>query len=259
VPSPSHANRERQADVVHSALREAILSGKISQGSVLSQVQLAKELGVSRTPLREAIRMLQVEGFIEADPNQRVRVAALSVGALEELYTLRITLEAIAIRISVPRFTGADLEHMRTLIRTMEECAAANDVEAWEAPHQEFHRALVSHAGGHITELVERLQENSNRYRRLYVTQGPRAWWHTTAEHAAILRACDARDAAAAAAELARHYARTALTVIAMIDPGHDPSSVRAAVSLVIPSQADADRPHQGQGELRTMRTGSAS
>ncbi len=257
MPEPP-ANRKRQADVVHSNMREAILSGAIQQGSVLSQVQLAKEYGVSRTPLREAIRMLQAEGFIEAVPNQRIRVASLSVGALEELYTLRITLEAVAIRISVPCFSAADFDHLRSLARQLEECAAANDVEAWEAPHQGFHRALVAHAGDHITEVIERLQESSNRYRRMYVTQGPRAWWHTTAEHAAILRACEARDATAATAELARHYARTCLTVIAMIDPGYDPSSVRAAVSLVIPSQADGGRPLEAAGELRSMRTGAA-
>jgi DNA-binding GntR family transcriptional regulator len=255
---PEPVNRERQADVVHTALREAILSGAIIQGSVLSQVQLAKQYGVSRTPLREAIRMLQAEGFIESEPNQRIRVATLSVDELEELYTLRITLEAIAIRISVPRFSTRDLEHLRGLTRTMEECAAANDVEAWEAPHQEYHRALVAHAGDHITELVERLQENSNRYRRMYVTQGSRAWWHTTAEHAAILRSCEAGDTASAAAELARHYARTALTVIAMIDPGYDPSSVRAAVAMVIPSP-DGDRAPRKEGEVRSLRSGSAS
>jgi DNA-binding GntR family transcriptional regulator len=186
--------------------------------------------------------MLQAEGFIEAVPNQRIRVAALSVGELEELYTLRIALEAVAIRISVGRFSDGDLDHLRALTKTMEECANANDVERWEAPHQQFHRALVAHAGGHITELVERLQENSNRYRRIYLTQGPRAWSHTTSEHAGILRACEARDPAAAAAELARHYARTALTVIAIIDPGYDPFSVRSAVSMVIPNQRDGDR-----------------
>jgi DNA-binding GntR family transcriptional regulator len=245
---------ERQADVVHAALRAAILSGEIPQGTTLSQVQLAKQFGVSRTPLREAVRMLQAEGFIESEPNQRIRVAALSVSELEELYTLRITLEAIAIRITVPRLTAADLEHLHDLIRQLDECAAVQDVDNWERPHQEFHRGLVARAGDHITELVERLQENSNRFRRLYVTQGPRAWWHTTAEHAAILQACEARDPVLAAAELARHYARTALTVIALIDPAYDPSSLRAAMALVVGPHRESGQVMGGNGpELRSV------
>jgi DNA-binding GntR family transcriptional regulator len=237
MSSRTDSGQALHVDVVHGALRDAILSGEIPQGAVLSQVQLARQFGVSRTPLREAVRMLQAEGFIDAAPNQRIRVASLSVSELEQLYTLRITLEAVAIRISVPRFTDGDLERLRTLTRQLEESAAARDVNGWEHPHQEFHRALVSYAGDVVTELMERLQDNSNRYRRMYVTQGPRAWWHTTAEHEAIRRACERRDPAGAAAELARHYARTALTLIAMIDPEHDPVSVRAAVAMVIPSQ----------------------
>ena len=239
-------------------MRDAILAGDIPQGAVLSQVQLAKDYGVSRTPLREAIRMLQTEGFIEADPNQRVRVASLSVQELEQLYTLRIALEAVAIRISVPCFTAADLDHMRSLVTRLEESAAATDVDAWEVPHDEFHRALVAHSGDHIIELVQRYQANSNRYRRMYVTQGARAWWHTTTDHVAILQACEARDTAGAAAELSRHYARTCLTLSAMIDPGYDPASLRAAVSLVVPSPVDVGGPRPVDNEVGALRQGAA-
>ena len=257
MSSRTDTGQALHVDVVHAALRDAILSGEIPHGTVLSQVQLARQFGVSRTPLREAVRMLQAEGFIDAAPNQRIRVATLSVAELEQLYTLRIALEAVAIRISVPRFTSEDFQHLRGLIRKLEECAAARNVAGWESPHQEFHRGLVAYAGDLVTELIERLQENSNRYRRMYVTQGPRAWWHTTAEHAAILRACERRDPAAAAAELARHYARTSLTLIAMIDPEHDPVSVRAAVALVIPSQPAVEDGAKGR-DGRRVRTAGA-
>ncbi len=105
--------RRRSADVVHEALREAILSGGLPQGAVLSQVQLAQQFGVSRTPLREALRMLQVEGFVDSVPNRRVRVAEVSVGDLEQLYAQRIVLEALAVRLSVPYFSADDFAAMR--------------------------------------------------------------------------------------------------------------------------------------------------
>ncbi len=246
-------------DAIHAALRDAIVSGELPQGAILSQVQLAKQLGVSRTPLREAVRLLQAEGFVEATPNQRIRIPTLSVAELEQLYTLRIAVESVAIRVSVPRFGDRDFEHLWALTRSLERCAAARDVDGWEVPHQTFHRSLIAHAGDRVTGLAGRLQESSKRYRRMYVTQGPRAWWHTTTEHTAILSACEDRDAPAAAWELARHYARTALTVIALIDPEHDPASVRAAVALASPSQSEPrveSLDHDAIG-LRALGTGA--
>jgi DNA-binding GntR family transcriptional regulator len=257
-PPAATGGRLRVVDSVHAALRDAILSGDIPQATVLSQVQLAKQFGVSRTPLREAVRMLQAEGLVEAVPNQRVRVSSVSVAELEQLYTLRIAVEALALRISVPRFTQQDFTNLHRLVEQLEACAEADDVDGWELPHQEFHRGLVSYAGARAGSLIERLQQDSNRYRRLYITHGASAWWHTTAEHAAILRFCESRDPAAAAAELARHYARSALTVIALVDPQYDPVGVRAAVAMVIPGQG-ADVPVESSVRSLEMLVSSSS
>src|ERR1700722_10486 len=87
---------------VYERVRTAILDGDLAPGAVMSQVALAEELGISRTPLREALRMLQSERLVEAEPNRRVRVAPMSPADLEELYVVRITLEAEALRLSVP-------------------------------------------------------------------------------------------------------------------------------------------------------------
>ena len=87
---------------VYERIRTAILDGDLAPGAVMSQVALAEELGISRTPLREALRMLQGERLVEAEPNRRVRVAPMSPADLEELYVVRITLEAEALRLSVP-------------------------------------------------------------------------------------------------------------------------------------------------------------
>lgn len=225
---------ERSADLVHASLRDAILNGELAENVVLSQVQLAKQLGVSRTPLREALRMLQAEGLIDSAPNQQVRVTGVSVSDLEQLYTMRITLEAIAVRLSTPRFSAEDFAALHQLLDAMDRYAEARDIAGWNGPHREYHRRLAAHAGERLQKLVNQLADNADRYRRVYVASDPRAWGRTAAEHRAILGACESRDGARAGAELARHLARTALTVIAMAAPEHDPVAVRLAVSLMV-------------------------
>ena len=96
------------ADLVHDQLREQILTGVLAPGLVVSQVQLARELGVSRTPLREAVRMLQREGLVAGEANRMIRIASFSIADVEELYAVRIANEALGIRLTVPKLTATD-------------------------------------------------------------------------------------------------------------------------------------------------------
>src|SRR5260370_27443333 len=92
--------------MAYDRLRTAILKGEIAAGAAPSQVVLARELGVSRTPLREALRLLEREGLILSEPNRRARVAQFSISDLQELYLTSISLEAVA-RPSTPPRPGA--------------------------------------------------------------------------------------------------------------------------------------------------------
>src|SRR3954465_15963113 len=105
--SPETTRRSGAPDapaVVHHALREAILRGEIAAGTSLSQVKIAKDCGTSRGPVREALRLLEREGVIEAGRTRGVRVAHFAVEDLEQLYATRVVVEAGAIPVSVPRF-----------------------------------------------------------------------------------------------------------------------------------------------------------
>lgn len=223
------------AEVVYERLRNAIINGELAQAAVLSQVDLARRFGVSRTPLREAIRMLQAEGFVHAELNRRVRVASFSVGDLEQLYAARIVLEALGISLSVPQMSADDFAALHDCLARMDEYADQRDFDKWEQPHVEFHHRLVAYASDRTTGMIRQLADGARRYRRVYIREGPGAWRTAVAEHKAIVAACEASDARLAASELARHFARTALTVIAMVDPSHDPAPVRAALALVAP------------------------
>jgi DNA-binding GntR family transcriptional regulator len=227
----SLASAELSTEVVHDRLRRAILQGEFDPTVPLSQVQLAARLGVSRTPLREALRMLQREGLIDSEPNRRVRVAELSVADLEQLYASRVLLEALAVRLTVPAFTQQDLDELRQALSRMTELKG-RDVDVWEAAHHSFHRLLRRYAGERIGRQADDLSDHTERYRRVYMAE-PRAWSAAAAEHTAIVDACVAGDAALASTHLARHLARTALTLIALFSPEHEPAPVREALRLV--------------------------
>jgi len=218
-------------EVVHDRLRKAILRGEFDPTIPLSQVQLAARLGVSRTPLREALRMLQREGLIDSEPNRRVRVAGLSVADLEQQYASRVLLEALAVRLTVPVYTADDLAELRRALAEMTELTG-RDVDLWESAHHVFHRLLRRYAGERICRLADDLSDHTERYRRVYMAE-PRAWSAAAAEHAAIVDAYAGGDAAAASIHLARHLARTALTLIAQFSPEHEPAPVREALRLV--------------------------
>jgi GntR family transcriptional regulator, rspAB operon transcriptional repressor len=219
---------------LHEHLREAILDGTLAPGAALSQVALAQQFGVSRTPLREALRLLQREGLIEGEANKRVRVADFSLQDLEELYALRIVNDALGIRITVARMDADDDQFLAESLRLMDSCAGALDVAMWEHHHKRFHERLVRGAGSRHQRLLRQLSDHSERYRRLYISQGRRAWSVGAAEHAAIVDACLARDAQLAAERLARHLSSTVLNVLTAMAPEHEPALVRGALRSVI-------------------------
>jgi DNA-binding GntR family transcriptional regulator len=220
---------------IHDALREAILGGDLRAGAVLSQVSIAENFGVSRGPVREALRLLQREGLVDAELNRRVRVAEFSVGDLEELYAMRVVNEALAVRATVPHLTSQELEELHRCLEEMDATAGV-DVHAWEKPHRRFHHGLVAHAGPRLVKFVEQLSDHAERYRRVYISADPRAWSVGAAEHREIYEAVRRGDANAASVATVQHLARTALTVLANLAPEHDPTLVRGAIHAALGS-----------------------
>jgi DNA-binding GntR family transcriptional regulator len=215
--------------IAHGRLRDAILRHELTFGEPVSQVQLAREMGISRSPLREALKMLEREGLVVAEPNRRVRIAGVSVADLEQLYAMRITLEAFAASVTAIRLSDGEVATLRDSVDAMDECVKAADNEGWHAPHRAFHRGLLQHSGARIIATADQLSDHSDRYRRIYLEQ-PTSYVRGAEEHHAILGACSRRDAADVATRLADHLARTALTVLAQIDPGHESTLLSLAV-----------------------------
>jgi len=237
--APDGRAAELSTEVVHERLRRDILRGAFDPHEPISQVQLAKRLGVSRTPLREALRMLQRDGLIHSEPNRRVRVTALTVADLEQLYAARVVVDSLMARLAVQRLTAEDVAGMGRRLEAMAELAAHHDLEAWDVHHSAFHDLLKLGEGDRLLRIARDLFDHTERYRHVYLAE-PHAWSTAAREHTAIYQACLAGDAVTASRQVARHLGSTALTIIAMASPERDPVPVREALRMIT---ADGEEP----------------
>jgi DNA-binding GntR family transcriptional regulator len=223
---------------LHTWLRVAILRGELPADTRVSQVQLAKQLGVSRTPLREALRLLEHEGLIESEPNRRVRIVGFSMRDLDELYAMRIQLETLGVRLTVPHLSEKDLRGIEQKLQRMEAFAEAGEYENWQVPHRAFHCGLVAHAGERLIKTITQLSDHGERYRHYYTVGIPQAWSRSIIEHRAIFDAIRVRDSRSVTEKLARHYSTVALSLIAILAPQYNPVAVRAALRMVMANTA---------------------
>jgi DNA-binding GntR family transcriptional regulator len=143
-------------DHVYSALRERILSGDLPRGTKLRQASLADELGVSRTPLREALRRLSTEGLVEFSPNRGATVSELDFGDMRHAWSARVALEPGAARLAAERRDAGAIAAMRGAIA--QQRAAAEDKAGSFAANRAFHIALATASGNpHLTRFAEML------------------------------------------------------------------------------------------------------
>jgi DNA-binding GntR family transcriptional regulator len=215
-------------DALHERLRADILEGRLAPGSSLSQVQLGQEHGVSRTKLREAMRMLVHEGLIELR-SRGARVADVSAEDLDELYAQRLLIETLALRQSVPALSPDEIAELEGLLAQMAHFERVGEYGRWDRPHRAFHALLVKHSGPRTRTAVEQLADHAARYRKLFHA-GKGARTAADAEHRAILDAVIENDVGRAADELARHLARTPLTIMLALDADYDPRTMRDAL-----------------------------
>jgi DNA-binding GntR family transcriptional regulator len=219
---------------IHAYLRDRILDGTLTPGTKLSQVSLAEQLGISRTPLREVLRMLQEEGLVEIEPNQRTRVTGLDPDELDDIYGSRILSEVLGISLTLGHFDAPAKRTAKEQLRTMRAAARQGDIETWVRVHADFHRSLTSGAGPALQKQLRLLGDRTIRYIRIYQIGEPRSWQTAgDREHADILAALIESRAADAMSGLAHHLARTALHVLANWAPHYEPRAIPHAVAMV--------------------------
>jgi DNA-binding GntR family transcriptional regulator len=233
----SPAEKEKPGGDLHDVyfrLRQSILSGSIAPGAILNQVHIARLYGVSRTPVREALRMLQAEGLVEAQFQHRMRVTEVTPQEVDAVYATWILVQSLGVALTVPRITPAELDLIRSALHDMNESAPVRHGSSadWDNYHVIFHRRLVMHAGPVITESIENSWSRSERARRAFMRTAPQSWLDSEEEHNTLVEAYADRSIARAVQTTSRQLARIARIVIGNIDPGYEPVAIRQALNL---------------------------
>lgn len=201
------------ADTVSSELRAAILDGQLRPGERIRQEDVARRFGMSRIPVREALRQLASEGLVVLEPHVGARVASLDLEELDEIYQLRERLEPFAIARSTPKLSDQQIEELRSLVKRMEEVADPEDLTRWLGLDRRFH--LATFAGAPLPRLlglIEGFWNATQQYRRVY-TLLPERLALAHAEHRLLLEALERRDPDDAERILQTHIRRTRLTL----------------------------------------------
>ena len=129
-------------DVVFNTLRQAILRGELKPGERLMEIALSQRLGVSRTPVREAIRMLEQEGLVIMIPRKGAQVAEISEKDLKDVLEVRLGLEELAVRIACQRITEEELEELEQAMKEFEEAMKRDDLGALAAADVKVHEVI---------------------------------------------------------------------------------------------------------------------
>jgi DNA-binding GntR family transcriptional regulator len=207
------------ADQVKERLLDGILSGRYAPDSRIVETQVARELGTSQAPVREALRGLEALGVVELLPYRGARVRRPTRRELLEAYTVRSALETLAARLAVPRMTEADVVELGRLVEAMQAAARAGDGHAVAEADARFHGRIVELADNATLRRVwGALEPFSRTYLTLVVPGADPSW--SADLHVPILAALRERDAGAVAAALAGHFAEVAENMSRRLEEG---------------------------------------
>ncbi len=190
-------------DVVFENLREAIVEGKLSPGQRLMEVQLADQLGVSRTPVREAIRKLELEGLVIMLPRKGAYVANMSLKDVIDVLEIRASLEGLAAYLAAERMTDEDILKLEKIAEDFDQGKENEDLETLLKKDVEFHECIFKATNNkRLHQLINSLWEQVYRFRVSYISDYE-STVNITKEHKLILEAIKSGDS-----ELAKKYAK---------------------------------------------------
>lgn len=157
-------------DVVFNTLREGILTGKLKPGERLMEIHLADRLGVSRTPIREAIRMLELEGLVTMIPRRGAEVSRISVQDLRDVLEVRTSLESLAARLACERINAQQKQELRNAADAFVKSTLSGNATTVAQADVRFHDIILNASGNkQLIQLVSNLSERMFRYRLQYV------------------------------------------------------------------------------------------
>ncbi|SEF98667.1 transcriptional regulator, GntR family [Saccharopolyspora kobensis] len=230
VRAPSIVGPPSLVELAATTLRRMIIGGDLLCGQRIVENRLTHELGISRPPLREALRVLEREGLVRQVPRKGVIVTPLTLHDIYEICTLRAEFEALAVRLGVPVREAARMRRCRQALQRMSEAADAGDEPDFLERSFDFHVSVVGLSGHQRLEEAYRslqLQLMLSMALNRKARQDRESLTEDVARHRRLLEIIDAGDPAAVLAELAAHGDRTFLDGIETKVDGHTEESLR--------------------------------
>ncbi|MDD2443676.1 MAG: GntR family transcriptional regulator [Desulfotomaculaceae bacterium] len=180
-------------EIVFESLREAIIQGKLRPGERLMEIQLAEEMGVSRTPVREAIRKLELEGFVVMAPRKGAYVSNVSVKDIVDVFEVRSALEGLAAGLAAERITSEEMDQLEvTLVKISAICQ--EDIDAIVEGDASFHEIIYrASRNERLTQIITQLQEQIRRFRMTSLSRPGRSKI-VLGEHKKIVEAISDRN-----------------------------------------------------------------
>lgn len=215
VAAEISSSQQGTPEIVATILREAILRGILQGGQPLRQEEIAAHLGVSRLPVREALRQLEQEGLVIYRLNRGAHVSALSASEVQEIYEIRSELESLALRLAIPQMTAETFQQASALL---EQTDRETNVSHWGELNRAFHLTLYTPAQRpRLLSLITALHRNVDRYLRMemVVLQYKE---RSQQEHRRILEACQQRNQSAAIELLTRHIEDAGMLLVAFLN-----------------------------------------
>jgi DNA-binding GntR family transcriptional regulator len=211
--------RESLSDQIVKELRRQIITGQLPDGAPLRQERLAAELGVSRVPLREAIRQLEAEGLVTSELHKGTVVSSLSLDEIEELFEIRVRMETWLFEAAIPRMTDADFKLAEQIT---EEALRSGNVENWGELNWRFHEALYKPSGKRIAlRLLRTVHDNANRYINLQIAVAQDVA-HELADHQMLISFARLGDIRRGVDTLRAHIQRVSRNLIVSLAEGRD-------------------------------------
>lgn len=204
-------------DVVFNTLRQAILIGELKPGERLMEIHLADRLGVSRTPIREAIHKLEREGLVTIMPRRGAEVAQITEKSMNDVLEVRRALDALCVELACDRITEEGLDHLRAACDNFEQCVKTKDSKKIAQADVALHDIIVQATGNQrLIQLVNNLSEQMYRYRFEYIKDSSQ---HKTLveEHRIIYQSIVQKDKETAAEAARTHIDNQKKAIIRQI------------------------------------------
>ena len=204
-------------DVVFRTLRQAILTGEMKPGERLLEIHLANKLGVSRTPIREAIRMLELEGLVIMVPRRGAQVAQITEKSMSDVLEVRCALDELAVELACERITEEEKTELAETCKAFEKATATKQVHVIAKADVEFHDIIFKAAGNpRLTQMINNLAEQMYRYRFEYIKDESQHQM-LVEEHKHICESISNRDIAAAKEAIRTHIENQEKSIIRQI------------------------------------------